>query len=344
MALGFTTLILMYYDPRINKNMLLGFTTIMIVGFICCILQVWFANLPNVAKVESPGFFSPKRFAAFTTILKSLYQFPQLNERIWNTNLFTQNKILGFFLTLVSIVVIFKSFINKPISLLLIVLSSLFICSFFYSLLMNNYTVRHWGFIFLAFYASVWLSEGMDQKLFLNKFRTNKLPSLINYKTNRVRNVLIYSVLSVQLLASVLHFVSDLKNPFSNSKNVAEYIFENQYRNDLIIVSNSTTGPSISAYLGKKIYYPECKQFGSYSLWNSYPIIISKEKLIDGVSSLRKAGYKRAVMVLYDHVFDTREQMSSVLVNENLEIKYLKSFNGAMTKYENFELFLITYK
>lgn len=209
---------------------------------------------------------------------------------------------------------------------------------------MDNYTVRHWGFIFMGFYTAVWMSEGLDQEKYYDVILKFKKISLFDQKTDNIRAVLIYSVLIIQTGASLLLFISDIQNPFSNSKNVADYIFENKYGDDLIIVSNSTTGPSVAAYLRKKVYYPECRQFGSYSLWNSYPIIISKEELINEVSLFRGLGYKRAIVVLYNKVFESIKINEKVFENSNLAIKYLKSFEGGMVKHENFDLFLITYK
>lgn len=340
------TLLVLFYDEkyRNNKFVWVSACTILLIAFIFCILQVIPVEETMFSRVERPGLLSVRRWSAFSVLLKGLYQFPQLGEKFWNTNVFTENKIIGAILSIVILVYIIKVFAKKPLSLFVIISSYLSIALFLYSLLMHNYTVRHWGFIFLGFYAAVWMMEGMDQDFYYGKI------SNVIKNRNKVSDIqysfLIYSVLFTQLLSSCYLYYKDINYPFSNSRNVASYIIDKGYDKDLVIVSNFTSGPAISAYLGKKLYYPEYHSMGSFGLWNTYPFFITKDELLSDIYLLKKKGYKRAILALDKNVFYpvSLKPGVSVMKNSYMEINHLTGFKNGIGGNENYELFLVLFK
>jgi hypothetical protein len=319
---------------------------VLIVGYIICVIHVLPQEDSIFTKLPRDGYFSVKRWSSFTAFFKGLYQFPDIwIANPWNSNLFTSNKTIGFILALILPVIVIRSFWSKPLSLLIIIISGIGITLFFFSEIMHNYTVRHWGFIFLAFYVALWVEEGIDQKIYSDKLKKWFSPSFLSTENTWLKKSLIYSALVIQCGASLYSYISDINNTFSNSLKVANYVQQNHYENGLIIMSSFTAGPAISAYLDKKLYYPEYHNYGSYGLWNTSPWIVSREELLKQIYALKK--YKQALLILNQKKINQLEILNSkdlIIDNDQIRIKYLQTFDKGIVGHENFDLFLVTYK
>jgi hypothetical protein len=211
---------------------------------------------------------------------------------------------------------------------------------FFFSELMHNYTVRHWGILFLAFYAALWLEKSIDQEYYSEKLRKFKMPSFLFYESNTGKELFVYSVLIVQCFGGIYMFAEDIKKPFSRAKALAQYIQENNYSNDLIIVSNFVSGPAISAYLDKKVYYPEYHSFGSYGIWSTWPYRISKNEVMQSVSYPGGKKYSRAIFITNEKIIHATD----TLINGKTQIHHLKTFDHAVVRSENYDVYLVIYK
>jgi hypothetical protein len=340
------TFVLLLNDETRHSNRVIWVTTCLILLFaiVIGIFQVIPQEETMFAREVRPGFLSMKRWGSFSVLLKGLYQFPQLGEKFWNTNMFTENKTLGGLLTLVVLFYIVKIFATKPLSLLVIITAYLSNALFLFSMLMHNYTVRHWGFVFLGFYAAIWFAEGLNQSFYDAKIKNLIKRPVFQNQTNYA--VLVYSVLLVQVFSSCYLYYKDINYPFSNSKNVAEYIVNKGYDKDLIVVSNFTSGPAVSAYLGKKLYYPEYHTMGSFGVWTTNPIFLTKDQLLSDLGLLKKRGYKRVVLALDKNIFEAQpfQSKNHVIKNSLMEIKYLAGFKNGIGGNENYELFLVLLK
>ena len=307
-----------------------------------CIQHVLPEETSMFLKHARPEYLSVKRWSSFTVIAKGLFQFPYLDGGSWNTNIFTQYKLAGFVLTVVVTVVSVKAFFNKPISFVLF-FSSVITCSvFFYAGIMHDYTVRHWGFIFLAFYAAVWLAEGLDQNSLWNKIQHYALPDFLRYGHERWRNSLLYSALAVQVAASAYMFTWDLNHYFCTAKPAAEYIKQNNYSDSLIIVTSFTSGPALAAYLDKPLYYPEYHGYGTYGVWSTWPVFITYNALMQEVRSCGKKGHRHALLILNNE--EHEDSVRSFKEDEQMKIEYLKTFDGGFKTHDAYRVFLITYK
>jgi hypothetical protein len=315
---------------------------IIMLAYAICIQHV----LPEVAsmftKLDRPGYFSMKRWSSFTVLFKGLFQFPYTDDSSWNTNIFTQYKSLGFIFTATVTVISIKAFFNKPLSFFILFVSTFCLSVFFYLEFMHNYTVRHWGFVFLAFYVAIWLAEGLDQEKLWEKLKTYRLPALLLYNHTYVRDGLLYSALIVQVAASIYMFVWDYNKPFCISRKVAEYIRENNYPEDLIIVSSFTSGPAISAYMDKKLYYPEYHGYGTYGVWNTWPVFITQEELFQEVKKCREKVHANALLLLNERMYTNIDM--SFFNDENSLIAFVKQFDGGFKTNEHYRLYLVTYK
>ncbi|MDB5273949.1 MAG: hypothetical protein JWO58_2316 [Chitinophagaceae bacterium] len=317
---------------------------ILFIGLLLGILQVLPQKDSIFSYLPQPGYFTAERFRSFGVPFKAFYQFPDVwNVYPMNTNLFTVNKIMGGIFTLLFPFALLKAFGSKPLSLLVVVLSSLGISLFFYTGLMYNFTVRHWGFIFLCFYAAVWLQDGIDQTPYKKYLQKIHFPSFFSKENKWITQGLIYSTLLVQTLAAVYFYTLDLQRNFCNSKEVALYLQQHHYDKDLIILSGFPSGAAMSAYLDKRLYYPEYHGYGSYGLWNVLKWEVGKTELLQQIHSF--PDQQRVFLLLDRHVFPDKKNATDKIVyqDNDLQIQHLASFNDGIIKNERFELYQINY-
>jgi len=317
---------------------------ILLLSYVFCIFYVLPDEASMFSKFERNGYLSFKRWSAFTIILKGLFQFPYLDNTSWNTNIFTQNKGLGFLLMFVVSFVSFKVFINRPVSFVVFWSTVLVFSVFFYLELMHVYAVRHWGFVFIGFYAAIWFAEGVNQERFLPFLNRISIPSFLNDHATQWRNAFLYIVLFVQIAASIYMYVWDYNNPFCNAKAVSTYLKEQKLEDGLIIVSHYSCGIAINAYAGtNKFYYPEYHGFGTYGVWSTWPNVISSEELLREIEACKKMTKNgTAILILNDLMYkDSKLRFTDSL---NFKIRYLAGFDKSYDEQDKYKLFLITYK
>lgn len=317
---------------------------ILLLSYVICIVYVLPDEASMFSKFERNGYLSVKRWSAFTIILKALFQFPYLDNTSWNTNIFTRHKGVGFLLTLLVSVVSLKAFINRPVSFVLFWSTVLIFSVFFYLELMHVYAVRHWGFVFVGFYAAIWFAEGVDQNRFLPYLSRLSIPVFLSTHATYWRNALLYTVLVVQVSASIYMFVWDYRHPFCNAKAVAAYIKEHKLKEQLIIVSNYSAGIAVNAYTGTHpFYYPEYHGFGTYGVWSIWPNAISTSELLHEIEACKKISSNgSAVLILNDLMYaDSTLQFTDSL---NFTVRYLTGFDGSYDEQDTYKLFMVTYK
>ncbi len=317
--------------------------TLLTTGTILGILQILPVEDTIFAHVAKPAFFSMDRLRAFTVPFKAFYHFPDLRATYtWNTNIFTANKLIGTILALIFPFILIKAFGDKPMSLLIVLLSSIGICSFFYTELMYNYTVRHWGYIFLAYYVAVWLAYGLDQNKY-TPYLQRFLSSFFTRDNKWISQGLFYSTLILQVIAAGYAYTLDLQKNFCNAKEAAEYIQQHHYENELIILNGFNSGAAVSAYLDKPLYYPEYKGWGSYGRWTVMTWQVSKEEMIKQIHDLKN--HKQAYLLL-DAEVSTIDKLRNEIVfsDKYCSIQYITRFDDGIINHEKFEFYKITYK
>ena len=327
---------------RALKTLILPIVVILL-SYLICIIHVLPEEASMFSKFERNGYLSFKRWSAWTIILKGLFQFPYVDNSSWNTNIFTQNKFIGFFLTILVSIVSVKSFINRPLSLFVFFSSVFSLSLFFFLELMHVYAVRHWGFVFMAFYAAIWFAEGLDQDRYVALFNRIRIPSFLSNHATVWRNAFLYTVLITQVSASIYMFVWDYYNPFCNAKAVAGYIKQNELEKELIIVSNYSSGIAINAFLpNKKFYYPEYHGFGTYGIWNIWPVAISSQELMHEIQTCKSRSERgNALLILNDLMYSDSLTFADTL---NFTVKPLTKFEEGFSKQDTYQLFFVTYK
>ncbi|MFI5135958.1 MAG: hypothetical protein ACHQD9_08905, partial [Chitinophagales bacterium] len=132
-------------------------------------------------------------------------------------------------------------------------------------------------------------------------------------------------------------YTADIIKPFSEGKEVSKYLKENNLADKKIAVSNQSAGPPISAYLDKKLFYPETNQFGTFCKWNTNPFVIDKKELI---SRVEKITSDTLILIMNDSTLQTSPDLSvPVYSDDGIKIFYLTKFDKAIVRAENYWLY-----
>jgi hypothetical protein len=120
---------------------------------------------------------------------------------------------------------------------------------------------RYFGMVFIFFLAALWLmADGLGQEF---------SPALIpgGPVLKRWWWVGWMGILFIQVLVGVFAFGEDLRRPFSQSRNAAEYLKTIQSGGKEVVVDGYGAGPQLCAYLREKVYYLTTGAEGSYCVW-----------------------------------------------------------------------------
>lgn len=275
---------------------------------------------PHISVLSSAQ--SIERF--FTIFLRGFLPVPNmLKYNTWNTNFFSDiSRVLGGILSTgicaciffslwrnVKAVILFCGF-TIPLILVVIILYPASIVQ----------ASRHFGMVFIVFIGCLWIIFGEISG-----------KNLYGYQ-QRFLKVFVPSLLVIQLIAAFMAYYSDLRLPFSESKNVAEYLRRNKLEHYQLI-SWKVPIPSVSAYTGKKFYLiPEGIE-GSFILWQNEKKIrenIAQETLIQSTIAYAQKKKEPCVLITYEKINTLPPS-----------VKLLQAFDKGMVKIENFFVYIV---
>lgn len=116
---------------------------------------------------------------------------------------------------------------------------------------------RYSCFIFICFITFYWLQK-------------EDLIDEVN-RVTKYSQYLLSALLFIQMLSGITSVFFEYKYPFSQGKNVAEYIEQNGYIDWPIIIHPYSASPAVSAYLGKPYYSLVTKSMASFCRWETNP-------------------------------------------------------------------------
>lgn len=336
-----TILLTIMLRNQVRKDLITLCGLVFLSGLVIVVLSIVPPEDHFLKDYNSDSLLSIKRIGkAASVVLKGLLPFPDITSyHSWNTNLFISISKkaamipVGLFLFLPLLL-----FINKPVSLFVFYFCSALIMVFVFlsPLIVGS---RHCGFIFLAFLVSLWLEKSMVQKPF------NVHPVLLSAKQFLSKPFLII-ILLIQVFAGMYAYVKDICFPFSESKSTSAYIKSMPSENTLVALSNHFSGPPVSAYLKKKIFYIENYSYQSFCLWNTRPFMISNQSILEKVNSLRKETpvNQTILLVLNYNLNDSLGSLSLSTKFPEIKFTFLRQFDKSMMRSENYYLYMVDQK
>jgi hypothetical protein len=226
---------------KINKRIFIGFL-IMALGVISSFLQ-----LLQPKDIIYRGFFSFFVLKAPLRAIKNGF-FPHLpGVLLW---------IISLFIIILTFIYLFRK--SRPV---LFFLLFSFIGLFYIFIFKHRGDFRHYGFILVIILFSFWIS---------NYYKTDIAPKGLSHKW--LLNYIIL-ILNLSLLVSTVPMIKfhykEWNYCFSGSKNMAGYITASNLYKNIIVADSSPHTSSILPYLpGKKFWYADIEEFGTYVTWN----------------------------------------------------------------------------
>ncbi len=265
-----------------------------------------------------------------TGIWRSYIPIPNFfTQHLWGTNILTENQqfpriasvnsapIIATLLSLLLLLIFAAVFIRQPKVFLIYTGGTLLINIF--GLLAKMPDLRHNGHLFILLIACYWIFFYNSQADFtaFNQAHYNLTQHSIFHFVNRHKSILITIILCIQFYAGVKIYILDLIKPFSNSQAAAIFIQKNGLEDYIIIGSQDVKVSPISAWLNRRIYYPEVEDFGTFTVWTpkstKHKTNINQQEIIEQVEKLSKNSNK-LLLLLDKKLLETNSALSFDLI------------------------------
>ena len=201
--------------------------------------------------------------AALPLIFKTIAPMPELKMEFWNTYLFSGKWSLPLSLAVIILLNISLVRLHKR---RLALFYSIAVAGFllFFSAIYFGY-IRHHSFLYLIFFAVLWILGLELEELSVHHISApRRWVNLLNGRWS-----LLTLACVVQFGAAIAAISMDWKYPFSANKQAVDYLIDNELDQELWVGDEDYIVAPISAWTGKKIYYPVTGQWGSYVKWNA---------------------------------------------------------------------------
>tara|TARA_Y100001968_G_C19436530_1_gene760026 strand:+ start:1339 stop:2901 length:1563 start_codon:yes stop_codon:yes gene_type:complete len=220
-----------------------------------------------------------------------------------------------------------------------------FFVSGFLFLFLFNYFIylgvgsRHYGYYFLIFIASLWISKLPSGKVTFTNIAFNK--HLYNpLFAPKFFSFFLTFCLSVHSIAGIHRVLYDFYIPYSAGKQVSLYITENNLSNLPIFGTRDVELSTVSGYLNKNIYYPEIEGWGSFTQWQNRKSIPREDTLFYLSKFItNNQEIDKFLMILSKGSDISLANYSNTFIVEDFVIKFESSFNRSWTKPERYIIY-----
>jgi hypothetical protein len=257
--------------------------------------------------------------SSMSSVWRALVPIPSLKHEYWNTNIVSARAAIVGALGLMLFVAVAWLLRDRLGSLVVWIAGVVLIVGFLYTRIGTAEASRHTGHVFLCLVAAMWLAPNMQQ------WAPSVEPTRLDFARTRANAWT--ALLVVQLIAGVFALGLDLAYPFSNGRDVAEYIQQHKLEDLQIIGLPDTAASTVAGYLDRPIYYLAGSRSGRFVVWNT----------------ARNAVQPIDAVIRTQPPFDTGPR-ALVLVNRplddpNLHLRLLAHFDNGIVPDEHFWLY-----
>ncbi|MEO0455582.1 MAG: hypothetical protein AAF152_03235 [Cyanobacteria bacterium P01_A01_bin.114] len=256
------------------------------------------------------------------------------NEGVWNTNVLSDlNGLtiggqsvgdgLAFLMALLLIGLVTKALWHQPKWLALYSLGTVGQLTFIAVFHAGN--IRHHGHLFLLLLVCLWLAKTDRPSLTQPASLQARLPQI---KPARFQQRLLTVVLICHAFAGGLAYSLDLAQPFSGSKDTADFLRSQNLAHLPIFGYNDYQVSTIAGYLNRPIYYPNLDKFGSF--W-TIRVVIEPEEVAQQIPTFVNQREEPTVLILTDKL----EQPVP-----DVNYQYLAYIQSKLMKGESFYIYL----
>lgn len=280
---------------------------------------------------------------AFSRFIHAYFAIPNFREfHFWNTNFFVPDETrFQIIITSVIFLIWLIAFIRSRLIWILYAGGTLLLLVFYY------YTgfiwARYAGHLFMLLIVCLWLAYYQKEKSF-RALWLDRL-SLIGAK---IRQPFFILVLAASFLGGVIAYVMDIKHPFSTSEEAANFIKENKLDSFEILGSKDYIISPLATQLGKKIFYAERKEPGSFIIYDQVRTNIwSFSEVEKTISDKWSRDHKRIILVkdlpIYMTFHDTGESVlwEDAALTDSLSLTLLKHVPPGIVGDETYYIYTI---
>lgn len=219
------------------------------------------------------------------------------------------------------------TFARKPVVLLLYVSSLALFLGLMYS--KHPGTVRHHGHIFIMFMVCMWLSSG-----YRDRALGWRLADRVSAACARLSPAVLTALLLIHFGGGVAACVRDIQRPFSEAKDVAQFVRTNHLGNLPVIGDRDTPASAVAGYLGRPIWYAADGKVGTYIVFDQSRKrkLASDELIRDARQSLVKD--RAGALLVLDYKLDES-------VCTRMGARPLRTFTGSTVPSEDYWLYLV---
>lgn len=194
------------------------------------------------------------------TVWKAYVPLPRFQEHFWNTNVLDPSPEWQLYLSLVALMLSIGLCAARPAAVILLLAGATGVLTFVYTKYFGY--LRHHGHLFLLLLAAVWLARSSPGGRTLPEAGRG-LPGLCR----RYHGLLVTGLLAAHALAGLFAAGADLLLPFSASRDVARFI-RGRWPDGVVIVGHTdVAASSVTGYLGRPLYYPAMRAFGTFVVY-----------------------------------------------------------------------------
>ena len=273
------------------------------------------------------NFFNTRKFGAVSTMWwKALVPIPDMwQENFWNTNYFTVNyRGLSVLLVLFSWIAPLV-FLRRQSRNYLVFYSFAIAIAVFCLLTGLHPTQRISGFLLFGLVIIFWLEK------------QSKLGGAYIVDLNsKTRSVLLYMFLSIQILSAGIFVVADVKRPFSNTKNISEFLDKHVDRNVPIYGGLFCNYIGLNNYSNMELYIAAQSYELNYCDWRVLNDSEHMKYMDRGVEIMQLNDYKEMIFLTHEEI-----NLENIL---NYNVVLLNYFGNGMVKNENAYVYRISRK
>jgi len=180
---------------------------------------------------------------------------------------------------------------------------------------------RHHGILFMALVGTVWM------------WRSAILPA-------RPLAVVWIALLAINALGGLTTLASEGR-PFSQGRDVAAWLQRQHLDGAFLIATRDYAGSTVSGYLRRPLYYPECECFGTYIVWNrKREHSLAMEEIVARLDRVMKAENKDEAYLIYSYP----DQLDGQRILSELVFELLQHFPNAIMGDETYVVYRVTRK
>lgn len=268
---------------------------------------------------------------SLAAIWKSYVAMPGLSYHFWNTHIVDDG--YASILALIALAFSISLFSRQPITLFFYLFCT---SEILYLILFKHGTgsgMRHWGYFFVIWLASLWLSRSLptlDGRNWLTSFRFGRF-------LNRYQSRFINVILSLQLIAGLYAYSMDVLHPFTEVPAAANYIRQQGLANLPMIGDLDYTAMPVAGYLDRPVYYPASDRIGTFLIWNQKRRYLTRPEALERINTWIQAHPQDSILLLNYPI--TPDQLT---LPQTLGLRELARFTEGIVEEESYYLYRIS--